>query len=174
MTHPKKTPLTSEAALGFSYFLEIVHADGRVEREGPFHNLIPTEGRNHMMGVTFKGAAAVAGWYLALYEGDYTPTAAIKASTFGALATECTAYASATRPAFTSGAVADGAIDNSAARAEFLMTAEKTIFGGAMLSSSVKGAATGICMSAVRFASPKVLEVGATLRLLAGNSLISA
>jgi hypothetical protein len=164
--------MNSQAALGFSYRLRITHTDGRVE-ESVDHNLIPIEGLNHMMSVTFKGATAVPTWYLALFEGNYTPTTNDTAATFAANATECVAYTPTTRPEFVEGNVAGGAVDNSAALAVFTFTAAKTIYGGAMLSSSVKGGTTGVLVSIARFASPKVMESGAKLEVLAGNTLVS-
>lgn len=167
------TENTSIAHGGFVYFLEITHPDGRVEVDGPHHNVLPIQGINHMLGVTFKSVGQVASWYMAIYEGNYTPTSDLTAATFPSLATECTAYTLATRPIFASGAVANGSLDNSASRAEYTMTAPKTVYGMAILSSSVKAAVTGVAASAVRFSSPKVLETGAILRVIAGVSIIS-
>lgn len=161
------------AKLGFTYRLKLTHVDGRVEYSED-HNLIPIEGLNHMMGVTFKSVSAVATWYIALFEGNYTPTPDVTAATFAAAATECTAYTPSARVEFVEGAVANGAVDNSASVAEFTFTSNKVIYGGAMLSSSVKGGITGTLISVARFASPKTVETGAKLEVLAGNSLVSA
>lgn len=164
--------MNSQAALGFTYRLKLTHVDGTVEYSED-SNLIPTEGLNHMMSVTFKSAGQVATWYLALFEGNYTPVAGLTAATFPAAATECTAYVLTTRPEFVEGSVTNGAVDNSASVAVFEFTAPKVIYGGAMLSSSVKGATSGVIMSAARFTSPKTVETGAKLEVLAGNSLVS-
>jgi hypothetical protein len=164
--------MKSQAALGFTYRLRITHVDGRVE-ESEDHNLVPIEGQNHMMGVTFKSVAQVATWYLSVYEGNYTPTLNDTAATYAANATECTAYTPTSRPEFIEGAVAVGAVDNSASIAVFTMTANKTLYGAAMLSSSVKGSTNGILMSIAPFSSPKILEKDAKLELIAGNSLTS-
>ncbi len=165
--------MNTHATFGFDWYLEIEHTDGRVERES-VHNLLPDEGRDHIMGVAFKGAGQVTSWYLAIYEGNYTPVPGITAATFPSAATECTSYTSATRPLFNTAAVSGGQVTNSANRAEFTMTADKTIYGGVITSASAKGAATGVLTSAVRFSSPKVLETGAILRVVAANSLASA
>lgn len=161
------------ARLGFTYRIEVEHADGRIERDAPVHNLLPAEGIAHMLGVTFKGAAQVPTWYIALFEGDYEPSPTTTAATFPAEATECTAYTALQRVEFVEGAIAAGEIDNAASRAEFTMTSARTVYGGALLSSPVKGGGSGIAMSLVRFASPKKLEAGATLRVIAGTSLVS-
>ena len=166
-------PMASESRVGFVYTLELEHADGRIERDPPVHNLIPVEGIAHMLGVTFKSAVQVPTWYIALYEGDYNPLATTTAATFAAQATECTAYSAGTRPAFVSGAVVAGALDNAATRAEYTFTANKTVHGGALLSSNVKGGGGGLCMSLVRFPTPKVCETGSTLRIVAGAGFTS-
>lgn len=164
--------MNSEARSGFLWTLELEHADGTIERE-QVHNLIPEEGLNHMQSVVFKGASQVATWYIALFEGNYNPDGGITAATFPSVATECTAYSPSTRPEFVEGSVVSGDVDNSASRAEFTFTANKTVYGGVITSASAKGATTGVLMSAVRFSSPKVCEEGAILRVVAANSLVS-
>jgi hypothetical protein len=166
--------LASQAESGFTYIVEVVSPDGRRSQREVVHNLIPTEGLNHMMGVTFKGATQVATWFIGLFEGNYTPVPTTAAATIAAAATECTAYTPGARVEFVEGAVAAGAVDNSASKAEFTFTADKTIYGGFIGSASPKGATTGVLISAVRFASPKVLTTGDVLSVTAGNSLVSA
>ncbi|MBS0453949.1 MAG: hypothetical protein JSS14_21825 [Proteobacteria bacterium] len=166
--------MNSKAEFGFTWIAEVVAPDGTVSQREVLHNLIPDEGVAHMMGVTFKQSAQVATWYIALYEGNYTPTNDITAAQFPALATECTTYTPTSRVEWVEGSVVGGSVDNSAAKAEFTFTAAKTVYGGVLTSASAKGATTGLLISAVRFASPKVLEVGAVLRVVAGNALVSA
>ena len=154
---------------GVLYCTELVDPLGRViERDGPTLNLVPVEGLNHMLAVTLKGAPPVVNWYIGLYEGDYSPQPDVKAATLPGLATESTAYSLATRVPFTSGPVAAGSVDNSAALAEFTFTAKKTIYGAFISSAPTKGATTGVLLSVVRFPSPKVQDTGSILRVLAG------
>lgn len=167
--------MKTAAELGFTYTVDVLHSDGSASQAEVVHNLIPDEGLAHAMGVIFKSVTPAVGWFVALYHGNYTPTPDLTAATFPALATEWTTYVSATRPAFTSGAVSGGALDNSASPALFVSTADnQTIYGGVLTSSSAKGATTGALISAVRFTTPKVLGNGDTLRVTAGNSLTSA
>lgn len=166
--------LQSQAEGGFTYTVEVVDRNGNVSQRETVHNLIPGEGLDHMMSVVFKGTAQVPTWFIALFEGNYTPVPTLTAATFPAAATECTAYTPTQRVEFVEGSVANGAVDNSASRAEFTFTSAKTIYGGVITSSAAKGSTTGVLISAVRFASPKVLDVGSTLRVIAGNSLVSA
>jgi hypothetical protein len=166
--------MNSSAEEGFTYTVEVIHPNGTRSQREVVHNLVPTEGLNHMMSVTFKGATPASSWFLGVYEGNYTPTSSITAATIAATATESTAYASATRVPCLFGAVTSGAVDNSASPALFAMTADKTLYGGFMVSSSTKAGASGVLTSAVRFSSPKVLENGDTLSVIAGNTLTSA
>ncbi|MNV57580.1 hypothetical protein D3C71_1499190 [compost metagenome] len=159
---------------GFDFFVEVVHPDGRVSQRERVHNLMPDEGRDHGTGVIFKAALQVPTWYIGLFEGNYTPQPDVKASTIAAQASECTTYSAAQRVAFVPGAVANGSVDNGANKAEFVMTAAKTVYGGFIASASPKGATTGVLISAVRFTSPKVLDVGDKLNVVAVNSLLSA
>lgn len=166
--------MNSIAQEGFTYIVEVIHRDGTRSQREVVHNLVPLEGLNHMMSVTFKAATANPNWFLGVYEGNYTPTSAITAATIAATATESTAYASGTRVACMFGAVANGSVDNSATPALFVMTSNKTLYGGFMVSSSTKGGGSGVLTSAVRFSSPKVLEKDDTLSVIAGNTLTSS
>ncbi|MCY1225192.1 hypothetical protein D9M72_373820 [compost metagenome] len=139
-----------------------------ITREGPFHNLVPFEGLNHMLNVTLKGLSQVPTWYIGLFEGDYTPTPDVTAATLPALATECTAYNPATRVEFQEGTVSGGSVDNAAALAEFTFTAGKTVRGSFISSASSKASTSGVLLSVVRFPSPQVMAAGSKLSILAG------
>lgn len=157
---------------GFVYDFELVRG-GQVVDRWQQHNLMPTEGLNYLLNILFKGTSPAAAWYIALYEGDYTPVDEDVAADFATNATECTAYTPSTRPAFTAGTVSGGAVDNSASVAEFTFTSDKTIYGGSMHSVATKSALTGTLLSAVKFASPKTCETGDVLRVTAGLTFTS-
>lgn len=157
---------------GFTYLIEVLK-DGVVIDSETVHNLMPTEGLNHMLGSTLAGASQVSTWYLGLYEGNFTPSIGDTAALLPSLAVECTAYTGATRKTWVPGAVAAGVVDNSASRAEFEFTANKTVYGGFMSSAPAKGATTGALISVVRFSSPRVLDTGSILRVTAGMTLTS-
>jgi hypothetical protein len=119
-------------------------------------NEVPIEGLNHMLSTEFKGVAQVASWYLAPFEGNYTPNSADTAAAFPVATVECTAYAAATRVLWVPGSVAGGALDSSASPAIFDMTGDRTVYGVALLSAAAKGATTGVLSSIARFTSPKI------------------
>lgn len=120
-------------------------------------NILPTEGLNHLLDVLLHGATQVTPWYVAIFEGNYTPVAGLTAATFTASATESTAYDETTRVAYDEAAAADGVTDNSASRAVFTMNATKTIYGGALLSSSAKSATTGTLLAAAKFSASRAV-----------------
>lgn len=157
----------------FNYEIEHVR-DGKVIDKFDAKNLIPTEGLNHMLSVVVADGVKVSTWYVGIYEGDYTPIATNTAANFPGLATECTAYSEGARPTFTEGAVSAGAVDNSASKAEFTMSAPKTIYGCFLVSTATKGATTGTLLSAVRFGTAKAAVAGDVLRISAPLSLTGA
>jgi hypothetical protein len=132
-------------------------------------NLIPTEGLNYLLGAGLTGVAQLSSWFIALFEGNYTPVAGVTAATFPAAATESTAYDEATRVAWVPGTISGGSVSNTASKAVFTMNATKAIYGIAQSSASAKGATTGVLVSVARFAAVKnvvatdVLNVTSTL-----------
>jgi hypothetical protein len=132
-------------------------------------NLIPTEGLNYMLGASLTGVAQTSSWFIALFEGNYTPVAGVTAATFPAAATESTAYTEATRVAWVPGAIAAGSVSNTASKAVFTMNATKAIYGIAQTSISAKSAVTGTLVSVATFSAVKnvvatdVLNVTSTI-----------
>lgn len=158
---------------GIIYTLEVLR-NGQVIDSEVVHNLMPEEGRNHGVSVMLKGATQSAIWYIGLFEGNYVPVDTDKAATFPTVATECTAYAPATRVGFNSGNVIAGTTDNTANRAEFTFTSAKTVYGAFLSSAQAKGAVTGVLLSAARFVQPKAMQIDDVLRVTASFSLQSA
>lgn len=125
----------------------------------------PAEGRNFALNVMLHQGTPIPTWYIAPYEGDYTPTDDLTAATFPSLATECTAYTAPSRIEFKEAAASAGATDNSAELAEFTFNATKTIRGFALVSGSAKGSTGGVILLAWRLASPKSVTNGSILRV---------
>lgn len=165
--------MKDSAQFGLTYLVEVIRDGVVIDRE-EVHNLVPTQGLNHILNVEFKSTTQVTAWYLAIFEGNYVPTSADTAAALPAAATESTAYAESTRVLFVGGTVAGGVLDNSASRAEFTMTAAKTIYGAFMTSAPAKGATTGVVISSVRFSAAKNLVATDILRITAGMTLTSS
>lgn len=164
----------TQVSAGFTYTVEVVDkATGKILESETIHNLMPIEGLNHMLGVTLKGVTPVTSWFVGTYKGAYTPTANDVMATFPSVAVESTAYASATRTALTLGTVSAGAVDNFSATSDLAYNATETVYGGFVSSSSGKGGGSGVLLSAVRFASPKLLDNTTTLRVKASFTMVS-
>ena len=132
---------------------------GKVIDEFEFENIVVDQGLNYALNAGFGQAAAISSWCVGLYEGNYTPTSGADASTITALSTECTAYTSATRPAWTlPGATSNKQLTNAAARASFIFNATKTIYGAFLVSSSTKSGTTGTLFSAAKFTTAKSVD----------------
>lgn len=134
--------------------------------------MITTEGFNYLLNTGVKGASAYSDWFCFPFEGNYTPTAADVAATLPGLATETTAYEGSTRKAVSFGTVSGGSVDNAAVLAEFTFTADKTIYGAAVMSTPGKGAAAGVLLAVERFAEPRVIKSGTKVQLLVDLDLI--
>lgn len=118
-----------------------------------FDNLVVNVGLNDSLDKHLKGAAYTAAWFVGLT--DSTPTVAA-ADTMASHAgwVEVTAYDEATRPSLVLGAVAAQSVDNSAAKANFTISANGTVMGGAFITTvNTKGGATGILYGVGAFAT---------------------
>lgn len=130
-------------------------------------NLTPQEMLALNAAVLFDGAPMPSAWYVGIYETDYTPTSTVTAATINALATECTAYAEATREPFVHASTGVGAVSNEASPAEFTMSATKNIYGGFLSSQPTKGSTSGVLLSVVKFPTVKNVDSTSILRVKA-------
>lgn len=136
-------------------------------------NLIPIEGLNYILNAAFKGGTQHATLYAGLYEGNYAPAPTDTMATFPTAATECTAYTLATRPEVLFGTVAGGNMDNTASLVQFTGNADRTVYGGFLSTSNVKGGTTGVLCSAVRAPSTKTLSNGGRIEVVLGFQFVS-
>lgn len=120
----------------------------------------PAEGRNYLWDAGVRGGTQYSPWYIALFEGDYTPQDDDTAANIGARATEITAYSQSTRPEFVEGVPVGGATDNDGNVAQFTLTANKTVRGFALLSAAGKGTTTGKLLCFQRLPSPRSYSAG--------------
>lgn len=128
------------------------------------HNLVPTEGLNHVLDVTLHGSAQITAWYLGLFSGAVNPAATWTAANVTANSTEITSgtdgYSEATRVAFNEAAASAGSITNAANKAAFtivMSSGNLTVNGCFLASASAKGATTGTLYSATRFSAARTL-----------------
>ena len=140
------------------YFHDV---NGEDEQCSP--NNITDEGLIYLLSVGLNNGTKLATWYLALYAGNYTPTADLTAASFPATAGEITSntegYTETTRRVWTPTAPTTPLIDNLANKAAFtIATASSlTINGAALVSDATKGAVTGKLVSATKFAAARTM-----------------
>lgn len=137
-------------------------------------NLIPTEGLNYLLSAGLTGGTAYSSWFIALFEGNYTPVAGVTAATFPAAATESTAYDETNRVAWVPGTVSAGSVSNTASKAVFTMNATKTIYGIAQSSVNSKNSTTGVLVSVAKFAAAKSVVDDDILNVTSTISMTSA
>ena len=118
-------------------------------------NIVCNEGLNALLGIMFNAATQITTWYVAPFEGNYTPVAGVTAATITADSTESTAYDEATREAYVEAAPSGQSITNSASKADFTINAGKTIYGAFLASASAKSATTGTLFAASRFSASR-------------------
>jgi hypothetical protein len=131
--------------------------DGEVIDRWSEKNLIVNEGLTHILDVHFNGGTQIATWYIAPFEGNYTPVAGVTAATITAASTECTAYDEATRVEYNEADPASQSVTNSANKATFTFNATKTIYGAFLVSQSAKSSTSGVLFSAARFSASKAV-----------------
>lgn len=129
--------------------------DGKVIDEWSQPNLVVNEGLDSLLNIYFHNATQIGTWYIAPFEGNYTPVATVTAATITAAATECTAYDEAARVAYDEAAASSQSITNSASKATFTFNATKTIYGAFLISNNTKSGTTGTLFSAAKFATAK-------------------
>lgn len=139
-------------------FIGQIRRAGQIIDEFECPNLVVNEGLNSLLNIMFNGASQITTWYLGIFEGNYTPVGSVTAATITAAATECTAYASSTRPEYVEVASTAQSVTNAASRASFVMNATKTVYGAFLVSASAKSATSGVLFSATRFSTAKALE----------------
>lgn len=124
------------------------------------HNKVPAEARRHILNLTMPPTAGyppITKWYLAPFKNDYDPETDdnLTAATFKDTAGEFLDYTSPTRPEVV---VPNAAAGNSIGGNEVQFTVSGagpfTVYGGALLSSSVKGSVTGKILAGTRLDFP--------------------
>lgn len=160
----KNKAIKENAGFFAVYSVECRDKDGNLKWTDEFRNLITTVGKNRILDWTLKSSnGGVPTWYVGLKNTGSPAAGDTMASHAGW--TENTTYSNATRPSFTPGTIASGAVDNSASKAAFTINGTTTIFGAFVVDNNTKGGTTGTLLSAGDFASSKAVESGDTLNV---------
>ena len=135
------------------------------------NNLVTNQGQDYLLNVALGGQAAQAGWYLALYSNDYTPTEDATAATFPVMAGEITSttegYSNATRQRWIPAQASNTTMHNLASPAVFNMVTASVVnvTGIGLLSDSARGSTSGLLLSAAKFRVARPYENGEEARI---------
>lgn len=155
---------------GFTYRCRFTLPDGEVI-EDSFHNLMPQQGVDFLADLILGNTAPLPALYLGLVGANYVPTKASTASNLPAI--EATAYSGAGRPQWLGQFDGVSLLSNENSLAEFVFTADVTLYGAFIASSATKADGGGVLLSIGRFASPRPLPAGTTFSCSAEIPLIA-
>jgi hypothetical protein len=147
---------------------------GEVIGRDLFANGFTVQGLTYLLAAGVNNAAQVGTWYMAPFEGNFTPNGAtLTGALFNSALTECDDYDQSTRVQYVEATPAAGATTNAANRAVFTFNASKTIYGFGLLSASAKLAngAGDVCLAAGRLGTPRPVVDDDELAVAYGLSL---
>ena len=123
------------------------------------HNLVTTEGLNHILDAILHGSTQYTTWYLAPWTDNVTEQATWTAATFAGAAGELTTqYSQSTRVTFNESAATAGVTSNNASPATFTSAVDNVVIRGLwLLSHSTKGSTSGVLLSAIKYATARTL-----------------
>jgi hypothetical protein len=131
MSAQKLSRLDEQFKIKLGTWWEIEHIrKGKLFDRWEQGNVCTAEGLIKMLDVMFHGVAAVATWYIGIFESNTTPA---DGTTYAVpVFTECSAYTAAARQAYVEAAAGSKSITNTASKASFTMNDTKTIYGAAL------------------------------------------
>jgi hypothetical protein len=150
--------------VGGSFHAELIR-DAKIIDEWDFDNIVVNEGLNSALNVIFNGVTQITSWYIGLFQGNYTPVPTDTAATIAANSTESSAYTAGVRQGFVPASSTAQVSTNSASKASFTFSSGVTIYGAFLASTATINGATGVLMSAARFATSRVVDSGDQLLL---------
>ena len=145
------------------YEIECFGPDGKLKWREEFDNIVVTTGLNILLDSTIKTGVSSPTWYVGL-KGMGTMIAGDTMASHSGWS-EIVPYSDANRPAFTSGSISAGAVDNSASKAVFNINATSTVYGCFLANNNTKSGTTGTLYGGGDFASSRAVVNGDTLNV---------
>ncbi|MDY0190703.1 MAG: hypothetical protein RBR22_08220 [Desulfuromonas sp.] len=158
---------------GFQWHAEVINPDGSVADREIVFNLIPAEGLDHLIRSPFGDVSPISTFYLGLYRGNYIPAPSTTSADIPNGMIEFVDYSEVARPEWKRALAGTGTMDNLSNKAEFNVTQDRTIYGAFLVSSATKAGNAGLLLSCVRFATPKQVTAGQTVKLSGGLTYTS-
>lgn len=160
---------------GFLYTFKHLDAEGKVKDSFAVHNLMPNVSLDYLLTAAFNGGTQYSTWYAALFGANRVIS---PLDTMTSLLADCvedviyTTTANA-RLVVNFPAVVDGQLSNLADPSIFVFPAASTVRGAFLTTGITRGSNTGLLASAVLFPSPRVLDIGESLKVYVGVELLS-
>jgi hypothetical protein len=134
-------------------------------------NVVTTEGLNYLLEVMFRHGLQIQDndWFITAIETD--TTAAITQTYAVPVYTEWDGYTEAARQLYVPAAASGGAVTNTASKAIFTASEDKTLYGGALVGGGSAAstwkdtAGGGILFCYSKFSSSKAVESGDTFKI---------
>lgn len=129
-------------------------------------NLVTVEGLTHVLNVALGNTPKPSAYHIALFSGSTAPAANWTAANFPSVASEIVSttegYTSATRPEWKPINATTNSIDNMTQTASVTIATASTlnVTGAALLTSSVRGATSGVLVSASKYAATRTFQNG--------------
>jgi len=163
---------TEKVSVRTRYTATCFDQHGRLKWQESGENLVVTEGRNTLLDCCVKTIPSSVAWYVGLKGTGTVDPADVMNSHAGW--SEITPYSNATRPAFTPGTIAAGAVSNSASKAVFNINATATVYGAMLSSNNTKGGTTGLLYGAGNFTTERGVASGDTLNVQVDLSITAS
>ena len=141
-------------------------------------NIITTQGLNSLLDIYLDAGTQITAWYVGPIETD--TTAAITMTYAVPVFTEWDGYTEAARQAYDPAAASGGVITNSASKATFTASEDKTLYGAALFGGGtdaatmqdVAGGGTLFCYS--KFATSRAVESGDTFKVTITVTIVNS
>lgn len=158
---------------GFKWNTQILDAEGNEISNDTDCNLIPFAGMDFLVRAPFGDVTPITTFYLGLFRGNYVPSVGTTAADIPTGMVEFVDYSEEVRPVWDRLFNGNSSMDNSASKATYTVTQDRTIYGAFLVSRPDKGGNNGLVLSCVRFASPKTVTAGQTVNLSGGITYVS-
>ena len=171
--------MLTKALAGSLWNFECYDKDGNLKwGEYDVHNTITNEGLDAWLNIMFHGATQITTWYIIPVETDTTATTALTYAVPGF--TEWDGYSEVARQEFVAAAASSQVITNSANKATYTSTEDKTLYGGALVGggtgastiSDTAGGGTLFCYA--KISAGKAVENTDTFKIYSTISVANA
>jgi hypothetical protein len=128
-------------------------------------NTVTLQVLDDILSAYFTASGVPSAFYVAPFTNNVAPTSSLTASTFASTQGEYTSYTQSARVQWVANGASSGqSVSNSVAPAAFTIgSSSATVAGAGLLTTSTKGATTGILVAAALFGTANTLSPGSTL-----------